>query len=378
MILWLLDLLGLSQSAALGNLAGYITVRAAAALVLTFGLCVLAGPRFIAWLRARKMGQHIRRSEGENAVSLHEMHAGKAGTPTMGGLLMLAALTVSVALVGDWDEPVLWLAYFAALSFGIIGFIDDYRKFTGRNNKGISEREKLAAQAAFGLIFAAGFYYFCGDMVRYRVTEVSGADLLVLPFVKEWAFALGIAYIPFAVLVLAATSNAVNLTDGLDGLAAGVSTVAAMCFALVAYLAGRADMSTYLFIPHVQGAGEVAVILAALVGACLGFLWFNAHPAQVFMGDTGSMMVGGLLGASALLVKHELLLVLVGGIFVLEAGSVILQVGSVKLTGRRVLRMSPLHHHFEKLGVPESKIIVRFWVVSALLALAGLSTLKLR
>ncbi len=377
MIPYLADLLAQGNAEG-GRFFSYITVRAAAALLTAFVFTVLAGPSFIEAIKRRKVGQHIRKSSGENAVDLTEMHGGKAGTPTMGGLLMLVALLFACGLFSNWTSPVVWLAVAMAVGFGALGFVDDFRKFRGGRNEGLGGWEKIGAQVvlggAFALLFVGGF----PDLVRYDHVGYVGADAIALPFVKTAFFPLGALFVPFAIFVLTASSNAVNLTDGLDGLAAGVASASALCLAVVAYLVGRSDLASYLMIPHVQGGGELTVILAGLVGSCFGFLWFNSHPAQIFMGDTGSMMIGGLLGASALLLKQEFLLVIVGGIFVAEAMSVILQVASVKLSGRRIFRMSPLHHHFERGGVPESKIIVRFWLVSALLALAGLSTLKLR
>jgi len=365
------------ESSALRFLS-YISVRSAAALVTSFVVCVLAGPRFIAAIKRAKVGQHIRKVTGDNSVDLHEMHAGKTGTPTMGGILMLGSILISVGLFGNWSEPALWVSFAMLLGFGALGFVDDYRKFTGKRSEGLTSKEKIIGQIALGGAFAMIMMQFFPDLSTYAYGGAKGADFLAFPFFKDVVLTLGILYIPFAILVLTASSNAVNLTDGLDGLAAGVSAVCAMCLAVVAYLAGRADAAEYLIIPFIKGGGEITVILSALVGSCFGFLWFNSHPAQIFMGDTGSMMIGGLLGSAALIIKQEFLLMIIGGIFVAEAMSVILQVGSVKLRGRRIFKMSPLHHHFERSGVPESKIIVRFWLVSALLALAGLSTLKLR
>ncbi|MBI1290469.1 phospho-N-acetylmuramoyl-pentapeptide-transferase [bacterium] len=358
----------------------YITVRAGCALSLSFILSILLGPKVIAMLGKMQMRQFIRDSKGENAISLAEMHAHKGGVPTMGGILMIASILISIGLLGDFSQPVLSLALFGMLGYAAIGFADDYLKKVKKNSDGLSARGKIISQVAVGSIFAGVYIWLCSDLVTYNVAGESTkvANALVLPFVKDVVLPIGMLFIPFAILVLTATSNAVNLTDGLDGLAAGVTLSAALCFSVVAYLIGRIDASEYLIIPHVQGAGELAVLLAALCGACLGFLWFNAHPAQVFMGDTGSMMLGGLLGSVALLIKQEALLLIVGGIFVAEALSVILQVGSYKLRKKRIFRMAPLHHHFEKGGVPESKIIARFWIVSALLALAGLVTLKFR
>ncbi len=358
----------------------YNTVRAGLALSLAFGLSILLGPRVIGLLARMQMKQFVRDSQGENAISLATMHGHKAGVPTMGGVLMLVSILVATLLFGDLREPVLWLAIFGTLGYTGVGFADDFLKKVKKNSDGLSAWGKIVSQVAIGVIFAGGYLYFCGDLVVYTLDGESrtAADSVFLPFAKELVFPLGILFVPFVILVLTATSNAVNLTDGLDGLATGVTLSAALCFAIVAYLVGRVDASEYLILPYVRGAGELAVLLSALCGACLGFLWFNAHPAQVFMGDTGSMMLGGLLGSVALLMKQEALLVIVGGIFVAEAVSVILQVGSFKLRKKRIFRMAPLHHHFERGGIPESKIIARFWIVSALLALAGLVTLKMR
>lgn len=359
----------------------YITVRAGLALAFSFIFCLALGPALIRYLRRLKAIQYIRKSEGDGVVLLNDSHFQKAGTPSMGGLLMLGALVGSVVMFTDFTKPVVILSTFAMLGFCMVGFRDDYLKITGKNNKGMSARAKLVGQFVVALIFAAAYTWQYPGIVSYTPAgemAVTGPDFLLFPFFKHLFINLGIFYIPFAVLVLTATSNAVNLTDGLDGLAAGVTISATICFAVVAYLAGRVEDSRYLIIPHVTGAGELTVLLCALIGACFGFLWFNSHPAEMFMGDTGSMMLGGLLGSVALLIKQEFLLIVVGGVFVAEAASVILQVGSYKLRQKRIFRMTPLHHHFEKCGIPESKIIARFWIVSALLALAGLMSLKIR
>lgn len=378
MIPWLAEYLAKNESLSFLRVAEYISVRAAAALVVAFLFSVLFGNRLIARLRALKAGQVIRDDQGADAISLKEMHAGKVGTPTMGGLLMIGAMFVAVVLFADWSEPVLRLALVMALGFAAIGFVDDYRKLVQRNAAGLSARAKIFWQAALAVAFAAVYIGLHGDLTTYSYRQLTGNTFLVVPFFKDIVIPLGILYVPFAVLILVGTSNAVNLTDGLDGLATGVTISATLCFLVVAYLAGRTDMSEYLFIPHVRGAGELTVLLAALIGGCFGFLWFNGYPARIFMGDTGSMMIGGLLGSVALLLKQEVLLLIVGGVFAAEALSVIIQVASYKWRQKRVFLMSPLHHHFERAGVPESHIIVRFWIVSALLALAGLSTLKLR
>ncbi|CAN5408398.1 phospho-N-acetylmuramoyl-pentapeptide-transferase [soil metagenome] len=361
------------------RLLDYITVRSGLALVWSFVFCVILGPRFIERMRAMQAIQPMRTAEGEGAISLGEMHKHKGPVPTMGGVLMLGGLLSAVLLFGSLTQPVLLLALFAAIGYGGVGFVDDYLKVVKKNSGGLSARKKIVAQFLLGTIFAIVYTYIYPHLVSYNADgATAGPTFLLVPFFKDVVVNLGIFYVPFAIFVLISMSNAVNLTDGLDGLAAGVTISSALCFALVAYLVGRESDSRYLLIPHVVGAGELTVLLAALCGACFGFLWFNSHPAQVFMGDTGSMMLGGLLGAVALLIKQEFLLVVVGGVFVAEALSVVLQVGSYKLRKKRIFRMAPLHHHFERGGVPESKIIARFYIVSALLALAGLVTLKLR
>lgn len=380
MLEWLAGHLGKNPEYSFLRVFQYISVRAGLSLTVSFLFCLLFGNSIIARLRGLQAIQYIRNDQGEGAISLAEMHSKKSGTPSMGGVMILGGILSAVILFGQLETPVLWIAVLTMLGYCFIGFLDDYLKAVKKNSAGLSERAKLLLQGAFGMIFGAVLVYGCPEVISYSSgsAEASGPGFILIPFLKDALIPLGILYVPFAMLVLTATSNAVNLTDGLDGLAAGVTISATLCFALVSYLAGRTDASDYLIIPHVQGAGELTVLLAALCGACFGFLWFNAHPAQVFMGDTGSMMLGGLLGAVALLIKQEFLLLIVGGIFVAEAVSVILQVGSYKLRKKRIFRMAPLHHHFERGGVPESKIIARFWIVSALLALAGLVTLKIR
>lgn len=364
------------------RLFDFITVRASLALLFAFGFCLVFGEGMISRLRRMQAVQYVRDSTGDGAVSLKQIHGDKTGTPTMGGLLMLAALLFSVLLFMDISQPVLWLALLATVGFCSIGFLDDYLKTVKKNSDGLSERQKLTLQTSLGVVFGASYLYLYPHIVSYDpgngAAVFEGPGFILPPFFKHMAFSIGGLFLIWAVVVLTATSNAVNLTDGQDGLAAGVTICVTGCFAVIAYLAGRVDSSDYLIIPFVQGAGELAVLLAALAGSCMGFLWFNSHPAEVFMGDTGSMMIGGLLGASALLVKQEVLLIIVGGIFVAEALSVIVQVWSYKWRRQRVFRMAPLHHHFQMAGVPEAKITMRFWIVSALLALFGLFTLKLR
>jgi phospho-N-acetylmuramoyl-pentapeptide-transferase len=328
------------------------------ALIVSF----LLGPRIIRWLRALKVGQQVR-DDGP------QTHLAKQGTPTMGGILIIAAVTLSVLLWSDLTNKYVWVVLFATLSFGGIGFWDDYRKVVKKRSTGLTARQKFGLQTAAALLIGLFLYYFSGD------PEVSH---LSVPFFKRFVIDLGWFAIPFAALVIVGSSNAVNLTDGLDGLAAGLVGIAAIANAVLVYIGGNRITADYLKILYIPGSGELAVFCAALFGACLGFLWYNSHPAEVFMGDVGSLALGGALGALAVVTKHELVLVVTGGIFVAEVLSVVLQVASYKLTGKRLFRMAPIHHHFEQLGWPESKVIIRFWIVGVILALVSLSSLKLR
>ncbi|MDQ7834602.1 MAG: phospho-N-acetylmuramoyl-pentapeptide-transferase [Humidesulfovibrio sp.] len=342
------------------NVLRYITFRSVYALLTALVISILLGPRLIEWLKALRCRQHI----------LEEVacHQAKEGTPTMGGLLIAVSLVTSVLLWGDLTNVYIWLTLLVFVGFGAIGFWDDYTKVVKKQNKGISPRAKLAGQIAVA-----------GSAIALLIFQPAYSTTLAVPFFKHFHPDLGLFYLPFAVLVLVGASNAVNLTDGLDGLAIGPMVVATACFALFIYAAGNAVISQYLNITPVPGVGEVTVFCGALVGAGLGFLWFNAYPAQVFMGDVGSLSLGGTLGFIAVLAKQELVLALVGGVFVFETLSVILQVGYFKMSGgKRIFRMAPLHHHFELKGIPESKIIIRFWILSILMALMALSTLKLR
>uniref|UniRef100_UPI0026314CF0 phospho-N-acetylmuramoyl-pentapeptide- transferase n=1 Tax=uncultured Desulfovibrio sp. TaxID=167968 RepID=UPI0026314CF0 len=338
----------------------YISFRSLAALMTALVISVLVGPRFIAWLRRLKCGQYIH----EDVAA----HAGKAGTPTMGGIMMLFSLGVSLLLWADLRSSYIWQTFFVFVGFGLVGLWDDLTKLRHHKNRGISGRAKLAGQAAVALV----------AMLALFLDERCDTTLSI-PFIKEWTPDLGIFYIPFGMFVMVAASNAVNLTDGLDGLAIGPTIVAGAVFAIFIYITGNARVASYLLVPYVPGMGEVTVFCGALVGAGLGFLWFNAYPAQIFMGDVGSLSLGGVLGYLALLSKQELVLAVVGGLFVVETLSVIMQVGYFRWTGgKRLFRMAPLHHHFELKGVPESKIIIRFWITSILLGLMALSVLKLR
>ncbi len=342
------------------NVFRYITFRSIAALVTALVLSIVFGPKFIDWLRRLKYGQYIHED-----VAAHKQ---KAGTPTMGGLLIAFCIVVSVLLWGDLANEYVWMTLFVFLGFGALGYVDDHAKVVRKQNKGLTPKQKLLGQIIVSGVAAA-----------VLVLDPEYSTRLAVPFFKHLTPDIGLWYLPFAMLVMIGASNAVNLTDGLDGLAIGPMIVNAAMFGLFVYVAGHAQMARYLQVMPVSGVGEVTVFCGALVGAGLGFLWFNAYPAQIFMGDVGSLSLGGALGFLAVLCKQELLLIVVGGLYVAETVSVILQVGYFKMTGgKRIFRMAPLHHHFELMGVPESKIIIRFWILSILLALVGLSTLKLR
>ena len=343
------------------NLFRYLTFRSGAAVGTALLIALLIGPRFIALLRTRqgKEGQPIR----EDGPASHLLT--KRGTPTMGGLMILIAMTISTLIWMDFNNGFTWACLGVTLGFGAIGFMDDYDKVTKRSNKGISGRTRLLIE------------FFVAGLAVTWIASKTGTTLY-LPFLKDTGIALGIGYILFGAFIIAGFGNAVNLTDGLDGLATMPVIIAALTFGVIAYLTGNIRFSDYLGVHHVPGSGELAVFAAAMIGACLGFLWYNAPPAAVFMGDTGSLALGGALGSIAVVTNHEIVLVLIGGLFVLETVSVIVQVASFKLTGKRVFRMAPLHHHFEHLGWSESTVVIRFWIVSIVLALAGLATLKLR
>ena len=347
------------------NLFRYLTFRSGGAVVTALVITFLVGPFVIRWLKRKQgEGQPIRSDGPESHL------ATKAGTPTMGGFLILLALCTSTLLWADLTNGFVWAILYITIGFGTIGFADDILKLTRRSSKGLPSRFKLLAQFVIGTIAVVWLMQLSPPEIHTH---------LAIPFLKNVMVDLGwFFFIVFAVLVLVGSSNAVNLTDGLDGLAIVPVMIAAGCFALIAYLVGNSVYANYLQIHYVAGAGELAVFCGALIGASLGFLWFNAPPAMVFMGDTGSLSCGGALGGIAIITKHELVLAIVGGLFVLEAVSVIVQVTSFKLTGRRVFRMAPLHHHFEKKGWAEPTIVIRFWIIASILALAGLSTLKLR
>ena len=342
------------------NVFRYISFRSMAALITALVLSIIIGPYFIRMMRRLKCGQYINED-----VKLHQS---KAGTPTMGGVLIILTLFVSMILWMDLTNRYIWQCFFVVIGFGCVGLWDDLTKLFNHKNKGISPRAKLLGQV---LVSFFGMW-----LLMHNPTFTSN---LYIPFFKEISFDLGYFYLPFGMFIMIAASNAVNLTDGMDGLAIGPSIVAAIVFSIFIYITGNAKFSEYLFVPYMPGVGEVTVFCAAFIGAGLGFLWFNAYPAQVFMGDVGSLCIGGLLGYLALLCKQELILAVAGGLFVIETLSVILQVSYFKWTGgKRIFKMAPLHHHFQEKHIPESKIIIRFWIASILLGLMALSVLKLR
>jgi len=346
------------------NLFRYITFRSGGAMLTSLILALMFGDAFIRWLKSNQAeGQPIR-SDGPESHILT-----KAGTPTMGGLLILACFILATLLWVPLKNPYLWPVLLVAASYGAIGAVDDWLKLKKRSSDGMSGRQKLLFQVVAAFLASLILIQLSPEALRYGVA---------LPFVKDTLLYLGIFYVPFAILVIVGASNAVNLTDGLDGLAIVPVMIVATCFALIAYLSGNINFSNYLQIHYVPGTGDLATLCGALIGAGLGFLWFNAPPAKVFMGDTGSLALGGALGAVSVATRHELVLAIAGGLFVVETVSVILQVASFKLTGKRIFLMAPLHHHFEKKGWAESTIVIRFWIISVILALISLSTLKLR
>ena len=346
------------------NLFQYITFRAAMAGISAFLLSLWIGPVVIRFLSGLNLKQGIERA---GFSKLYEAHAGKEKTPTMGGLMILGSLLLSILLWADLRNRYVILCSLITVWLGAVGFLDDYLKLSKKNSKGLPGTWKMVGQLSLGL--AVGVFLYHDSPVWSNVA---------IPFLKNWFLALGPLYVIFVALVITGSSNAVNLTDGLDGLAIGCTLAIVLTYGFFSYVAGHAGFSHYLHIPHIVGVGELAVFCSALFGASLGFLWFNAHPASLFMGDMGSLSIGGALGAIAIFSKKELLLVIVGGIFVLEAVSVILQVGSFKLRKQRIFLMAPIHHHFQLLGLKETKVVIRFWIVSALLALLGVATLKIQ
>jgi phospho-N-acetylmuramoyl-pentapeptide-transferase len=346
------------------NLFRYITFRAAMAAMTAFLISLIFGPIIIKILTRLKIGENIRK---EDSAKLYELHSKKQDTPTMGGILILLAILSSTLIWADILNKYIILSLFSIVWLGMTGFIDDYLKHIRKKSKGLTATAKFSSQIILGSIL--GIILF---------SKFEGSSRLDIPFLKDISLELGIFYILFVILVITGSSNAVNLTDGLDGLAIGIVIMVALAFSVLSYVSGNVKFSNYLLIPHLAGSGELTVFCAAILGAGLGFLWFNCYPASIFMGDVGSLALGGALGTVALLIKKELLLVIVGGIFVVEALSVILQVASFRLTKKRIFRIAPLHHHFQFLGWPESRVIVRFWIVASLLALLTLVTLKIR
>jgi phospho-N-acetylmuramoyl-pentapeptide-transferase len=341
------------------NLFRYLSFRTGAAVATALFIGLILGPRFIGWLRVRQgKGQPIR-ADGPQS------HLAKRGTPTMGGLMILTSLTLALLLWMDLTNPYIWACIFVTLGFGMIGFLDDYDKVRKASTAGVSGKVRLLGEFAIAGVAA-------------WVITLQNGTMLYVPFFSQFSVDLGYFYIVFAAFTIVAFGNAVNLTDGLDGLATMPVIIASMAFMLIAYVVGNKVFATYLGIPHVAGAGDLAIFCGAIVGAGLAFLWFNAPPAAVFMGDTGSLALGGALGAIAVTTHHELVLGIIGGLFVVEALSVIIQVFWYKRTGKRVFRMAPIHHHFEQLGWSEPTVVIRFWIIAFVLALAGLATLKLR
>ncbi|MGQ0285750.1 phospho-N-acetylmuramoyl-pentapeptide-transferase [Pasteurellaceae bacterium 22721_9_1] len=344
------------------HVISYLSVRATLALLTALLLSLWIGPKMIRRLQIFKFGQEVRNDGPES-------HFQKRGTPTMGGLMILFTITVSTLLWGDLSNPYIWFSLFVLLGYGAVGFVDDYRKIKYKNTDGLIARWKYFWLSVIALIAVIGMYIVGKD---------TDATRLVVPFFKEIMPQLGLFYILLAYFVIVGTSNAVNLTDGLDGLAIMPTVLVAAAFALIAWATGNIEFAKYLYIPYVKYSAELVIFCTAIVGAGLGFLWFNTYPAQVFMGDVGSLALGGALGTIAVLVRQEFLLVIMGGVFVMETLSVILQVGSYKLRKKRIFRMAPIHHHYELKGWPEPRVIIRFWIISLMLVLLGLITLKLR
>lgn len=360
MLLWLADYLAQFHSGF--AVVQYLSLRAIFAVITALAVALFLGPKVIRKLREYQIGQAIR-DDGPKS------HLSKAGTPTMGGALILLSIAVSTLLWGDLENKYVWLTLLVTLAFGAIGWVDDYRKVVEKNSRGLPARWKYFWQSVLALV-AAGYMF----MTAPSVAETQ----LIIPFFKDVMIELGIFYIVLSYFVIVGSSNAVNLTDGLDGLAILPTVMVGAALGLCAYLAGNTNYAEYLHIPYILGAGELVVFSGALVGAGVGFLWFNTYPAQVFMGDVGSLALGAALGMMALITRQEIVFFIMGGIFVAETVSVILQVGSFKLRGKRIFRMAPLHHHYELKGWPEPRVIVRFWIITLLLVLAGLATLKIR
>ena len=354
------------------NIFKYHTFRAGGAAITAFFLSVFFGERLIRKLISLKIGQPVR--SAEEVHKLYELHGKKAGTPTMGGLLIVGSLVISTLIWSKWENLMVWAVLFTTVGLGLLGFWDDFLKISKKNSKGVSARTKLAWQCGVAMVAATIFAYGLNpapDEVSLRA--------LYIPFFKDAIIPdMGLFSIAFFTLIIVGASNAVNLTDGLDGLATGCSLTTALAYAGFGYICGNARYSAYLDVPHFTAAAELPIIAMGLAGACLGFLWFNAHPARMFMGDTGSLALGGCIASLAIACKQEIVLVVVGGVFVMEAVSVMVQVFSFKTRGKRIFRMSPIHHHFELGGWHENQVIVRFWILSLIFALLALATLKIR
>ena len=360
MLLWLTDQLAQFYSAF--SVFQYLTFRTMVSVVTALGLSLMIGPFVIDRLSRHQIGQPIR---GDGPSS----HQDKAGTPTMGGALILIVIIATTLLWGELSNRYVWTVLLVTLAFGGIGWVDDYRKVRQGNSDGLPARWKYAWQSVFGLATA---------LLLYMTAELPAETDLIVPFFKAVAIPLGVGFVLVAYLVIVGMSNAVNLTDGLDGLAILPAVMVGAGLGLIAYLAGHIEFASYLQIPYIPEAGELAVFCGALIGAGLGFLWFNAYPAQIIMGDVGALALGAALAVVAVIVRHEIVLLIMGGLFVMETASVVMQVASFRLTGRRIFRMAPIHHHFELKGWPEPRVIVRFWILTLVLVLIGLSTLKLR
>lgn len=360
MLLWLTDYL--SQFVTGFGVFQYLTFRTMVSVMTALFMSLLIGPYVIDKLGELQLGQTVR-EDGPKS------HLSKAGTPTMGGALILIVIFITTLLWGDLSSRHVWVVLLVTMSFGVIGWVDDYLKITRKNSAGLIARWKYFWQSVIGLL--AAVYLFTS-------AELPAETALIVPFFKEVSIPLGIGFVVLAYLMIVGMSNAVNLTDGLDGLAILPTVMVGAALGLIAYVAGNIEFSAYLQIPFIPGAGELSVFCGALIGAGLGFLWFNTYPAQVFMGDVGALALGAALGVVAIIIRHEIVLLIMGGLFVLETASVIIQVASYRLTGKRIFRMAPIHHHFELKGWPEPKVIVRFWIVTLVLVTVGLSTLKLR
>ncbi|OTP83945.1 phospho-N-acetylmuramoyl-pentapeptide-transferase [Gilliamella apicola] len=344
------------------NVISYLTVRAILGLLTSLAISLIMGQKVIDWLQKLQIGQVIRNDGPES-------HLSKKGTPTMGGILILASITLSVFLWADLRNPYVWVTLFVLIGYGLVGFADDYLKVIRKNSAGLIARWKYFWQSAIALVVAFALYVYGKD---------TSVTVLVVPFFKDVMPQLGVCFILLTYFVIVGAGNAVNLTDGLDGLAIMPTVFVAAGFALVSWATGNVNFAAYLHIPYIKFSGELMIICTAIVGAGLGFLWFNTYPAMVFMGDVGSLALGGVFGIISVLLRQEFLLLIMGGIFVIETLSVILQVGSFKLRGKRIFRMAPIHHHYELKGWPEPRVIVRFWIISLMLVVIGLLTLKLR